>query len=132
MNLRYIKGLINEEYADYSLYHNEADLFKNKIVGGEKIAEIFINFSFDEIRHIEKLRKIFDIADKPLRRKIPMIRSLRETLRRHLERESIALKEYRALKTLLNDENKVKMIDEIIADEEKHYSTIKKYLLFLG
>lgn len=127
----YIKGLINEEYADYSIYESEAELFKNKIVNGSSISNIFLKFANDELKHVNKLKQIFDLNMVPEKRIIPKMNSLRETLRMHLMRESEAIKAYNDIIKECKDKNIREVLSQIITDEEKHYREIKKYLLLI-
>ncbi|MCX7641351.1 MAG: ferritin-like domain-containing protein [Elusimicrobiales bacterium] len=130
----FIQGLINEEFADYYIYKYEAEHFYNKILKGKEISEVFLEFSKDEIRHIERINKIFGTEIRPVKRIIPKITSLRETLKIHIIREGKAVKMYKAIKELLlvYDNLDIDILDEIISEEEKHYNLVKKYLLLIN
>lgn len=128
-DLNYIQGLVNEEYADYSIYKSESELFRNKIVGGYKISLVFDDFAKDELKHIARINRFFNLRLKPEIRVIPKIISLRETLNMHLKRELEALNIYKTIiKKSLNENVDLTPIIEVAKEEEKHYNTIKKYL----
>ncbi|MCX7905162.1 MAG: ferritin-like domain-containing protein [Elusimicrobiales bacterium] len=132
-NNEFLQGLINEEFADYYIYKYEAEHFYNKILNGKEISNVFLEFSKDEIRHIERINKIFKTEIHPVKRIIPKIKNLRETLKMHIVREGKAIKIYKAIKELLlvYDNLDVDILDEIISEEEKHYNLVKKYLLLI-
>ncbi len=129
--IEYIYGLVNEEYSDYSLYKKESELFRNKIVNGKNIADVFKAFGSDEVRHAEKLIASFKIVKRPKIREILTSHSLRQTLRRHLIREKEAIEAYRRLKVMFLGSDIESVINDILSDEEKHYETIRKYLLLI-
>lgn len=128
-DLSYIQGLINEEYADYSIYKNESKLFQDKVVNGTDISLIFNEFAKDELKHIARINKFFGVSLKPQARIIPSIKSLKENLQMHLERELNAINIYKVILTKsVKNSFDLKLIREILREEEKHYFIIKKYM----
>lgn len=131
MDLGLIQVIANEEIADISLYKNEAVLFAKKIIAGKEITKVFLEFSEDEERHLKILTAISGNKIKHKIRKIPLTKSLRQTLRMHLIREADSIKLYEILLHRLTlKEDKLK-IRRIIQNEQHHYDVIRKYLLKL-
>lgn len=127
-----LKGIINEERFDSSLYMREALLFKNKIIAGNSISEIFREFATDESVHIKMLLSIYNKKITFKTRKILLYKSLRETLRMHLLRERDSIKLYEVLFNLADNLNERIIIKKIIESEKKHLSVIRKYLIKIG
>lgn len=129
-NIKLIEGIVNEEWTDISLYTAESHLFKEKIIGGDRISETFINFAADENRHIEILLKLFPgISFK--KRKIFPYQSLRKNLRLHLIREQESIFLYQELSKLLKGNKEAEIISQIIKNEETHLKRIKRYLFLI-
>jgi len=126
-----IKGLINEEFFDSELYLRESELFKKKIINGEKISLVFKKFSEDENKHILILKKIYNINSNISHRKIISYKRLRNVLRMHLVREKKSIILYKKLMFLAKDKKEADIIKAIIDSEENHLLTIKKYLFFI-
>lgn len=131
MNEEILKGIINEERVDVSLYTNEAELFKNKIVGGKAISETFSRFAAEEAVHIKILLSLCKKRINVKYRKIIPFKFLRKNLRVHLVREADSVKLYEVLLNSVSGYAEKAAIKKIIENEKKHLSIIKKYLLVL-
>ncbi|MEF3281030.1 MAG: hypothetical protein K6357_08730 [Elusimicrobiota bacterium] len=127
-----IKSIIDSEIIDVNLYMKEAELFKNKIVNGEHIHDIFINFAKEETLHISALKIILKEEYKHNNFEVKVSNSLRKTLRVHLMREGESIRVYENLITKIGNDKYKETISEIIFQENWHYKTMKKYLLSIG
>lgn len=131
MNEEILKGIINEEKVDIFLYATESELFKNKIVGGKVISEIFSNLAAEEAGHIKTLLSLCKKRINVKYRKIIPSKSLRKNLRVHLVREADSIKLYEVFLNSVFGYGEKEAIKKIIENEKKHLSIIKKYLLML-
>ncbi|GAB4034161.1 MAG: hypothetical protein Fur0012_14280 [Elusimicrobiota bacterium] len=127
-----MQNLANEEIADISLYRNESKLFSDKIIGGKRIADKFIEFASDETNHLLALNLLSGKSLKNKVRIIPPFSSLRKNLKVHATREKESIKLYTLLMLTLKNNNHKKIISKIIEQEEKHLRTINRYLLLIG
>ncbi|MBI4656328.1 MAG: hypothetical protein HY746_06230 [Elusimicrobia bacterium] len=121
------KGLANEEATDVLMYEKEAALFQEKIIGGEKISDKFRIFAREEASHLEFMSELLPQI-KPEPRIIETGKSLRKTLRIHIERETESIKIYNDLLKFPLKSNQVLLIKGIISQEQNHLDTMIKYL----
>lgn len=122
-----IIGMANEEATDIFLYEKESELFKEKIINGSKIAEKFRLFSQEEKSHLSLLKELNpDIKPEP--RIIETGKSLRKTLRVHIERETESIKFYNNLLKFPLTSNQILLVKGIIYQEQNHLDTMTKYL----
>lgn len=126
-----INGVINEELIDVELYIRESIVFKEKIIGGSRIAEKFKSFANDEKNHVRALQLIFKIEKIREPRVLPEYKSIRNVLRIHLIREEESIRLYKNIISNLTESKHIEMIKEILKQEEEHYKDIKNYLLKL-
>lgn len=128
------------EYNDIFLYLKEAGLFQKKLVAGEKLAKIFEEFGRMELYHADRLAmKIIELGGKAQWnfRIIEPVRSVRETLRKHLEYETRAYHLYEEILELIEEpfgwnsglkpEFKL-VIKGIQSDEKEHLEKIVELL----
>src|SRR3989339_1101456 len=119
------------EYEDVFLYLRESSIFKKKIAGGEKLAEIFEDFSVMELKHADLLAmKLIKLGGRPTWqfRQIDDSASLKDTLQRHVISESRLYKIYTDLIDACADRN-FKIVLKGIRDNEKEHLEKVTYLL---
>lgn len=126
-----LEGLINEEFADISIYTGEAGLFAEKLVGGRRIAETFSAFAREETEHARALMKISGGTGGIQARKITVGSSLRQCLAMHIKREAVAITLYKKLSTVLTAPDHKLIIKGILAQEIEHRRAARDYLVKL-
>lgn len=119
------------EYTEAFLYVKEANLFKDKIINGESMSDIFNQFSGMELVHADlladKIRTLGKVASWDFQ-EINIPDSLNDVLKLHVERETQMYKFYQDL-IKINDDKHFEIILKGIANEEKlHLETALKYL----
>ena len=131
---RFIK-LLNEafekEYNDVFLYLREANLFRKKIVSGERIGNIFESFSLMELRHADRLvSKILELGGKAEWKFISLevSASLREVLERHVISEAAAVAQYEEILAQCEDEDFKIIIKGIKEQEKEHLAEVSHIL----
>jgi rubrerythrin len=128
------KALIME-IEDVFLYLREAQLFRRKLVAGERLAQAFVEFALNEMRHVDLLVGYLARLGQVLAPEFtvpPASRSLRRTLAFHEEREVDACALYSRLISL--DEERSEhwgVFDAIREEEETHLARIRRVLRHL-
>jgi rubrerythrin len=122
-----------EELTDVKLYEHEAQLFRRKIVDGDRIGRMFERFAGEEKVHLESLRGMATIDEigKTAPQKPPFSASLRDTLRTHVERELRSIRACEYLLAKLTDSRQRLLIKGIMADEKEHLKACLKYLKYV-
>ncbi len=118
-----LSSAFEDEYADVFLYLKEADLFKKKIVNGERLADLFEGFSAQELRHADRLAmKMLEMGRSPAWsfRLLPVKSSLNEALRDHVARETNCFHLYNEI-LKVNDDPDFELIIKGIRDNEKEH-----------
>lgn len=128
---KFINAIINEELIDIELYLREAVVFKEKIIGGDRIADKFRKFAEDEWHHLRILKIIFNIENIEKPRVLPQYKRIRNVLRIHLVREKESINLYKDILSKLTEPKHREIISEINKQELEHYNSIKNYLLKL-
>ncbi|MFN3551028.1 MAG: ferritin-like domain-containing protein [Endomicrobiia bacterium] len=126
-----LQEILEFEYTDIFIYNNEANLFKEKIKGGEKLAEIYKDFALEELTHADNISKqISSLGRKPLweYKNIFVSNSIRESLKLHLEREIKAYKAYTELIKQIEDREFKILLKGIRDNEKQHIEQISKFL----
>jgi len=126
-----ISGIMNEEFADISLYRAEAELFAAKIVGGRRIAETFRTFAGEEAEHARALMSLTGENGDIKPRKIAAGPSLRQCLEVHKRREAMSVSFYRQLILQTTVPEHKLMLKGILTQENEHLRQIVKYLAVL-
>jgi len=127
-----LDGLINKELADVSLYKGEAGLFADKVVGGERIAEVFSRFAREEAEHAGALMAIAGRKSGSPARTIAAGSSLRNSLEMHANRETTGITIYRRLADMLSAPEHKLIVKGIIAQEIEHLRAAQHYLRALN
>ncbi|MCX7910293.1 MAG: ferritin-like domain-containing protein [Endomicrobia bacterium] len=126
-----LQEMLNYEYTDVFIYNNEAELLENKIKNGAKLKSLYKNFALDELTHAEIIsKKILDLKEKPIweYKNFLVSKSVRESLKFHIEREIKAIRSYQELIENITDrEFKIKL-KGIKNDEEEHLKQITDFL----
>ena len=134
MEEKYIKLLnsaFEKEYNDVFLYLREAELFKKKIVLGEKIERIFSDFSAMELRHADRVAsKLIELGAKPkwVFRPLEGSNSLREVLERHVVSEMAAIHIYNDIISICTDYDFKIILKGIRENEEEHLAKVSRFL----
>ncbi len=123
-----ISGIMNEEFADISLYRAEAELFSTRIVGGRRIAETFQTFAEEEAEHARALMSLAGVNKDITPRKIAAGSSLRQCLEVHKRRETMSVGFYRQLIQKTSVPEQKLMLKGILIQETGHLRAIMKYL----
>ncbi|MCX7940518.1 MAG: ferritin-like domain-containing protein [Endomicrobia bacterium] len=129
--LKKLQEALEFEYTDIFLYNNEAELFKKKIIDGDKIAKLYKNFALDEITHADIISKqIINIKGTPVweYKNIPVSKSIRESLRSHLDREVSAYRNYTYLIEQVEDRELKVLLKGIRENENEHIKQITDFL----
>ncbi|MCB4792873.1 MAG: ferritin-like domain-containing protein [Elusimicrobia bacterium] len=122
---------LEKEYNDAFLYLKEAEIFKKKIVGGDKLSIVFENFSKEEFRHADRVAmKIIELGSKADYnfRPVAIEPSLRDTLRSHTEKETQAYFVYGRLIELCDDTDFNIILKGIRENEKEHLDKITHIL----
>lgn len=125
--LELLKYAFEMEYTDTFLYLKEAEMFKRKIIDGEKLANIFEKFSQMELRHADSLaKKIIELGGEAKWdfRPIEVSTSLRETLKRHLENEYKTYQLYEEIIVINKDLDFKLILQGIQRNEKEHLKKI--------
>jgi rubrerythrin len=123
-----ISGIMNEEFADISLYRAEAELFAAKIVNGKRIAQTFQAFAEEEAEHARALMRLAGGNRDIKPRKIAAGSSLRGCLEVHKRREAMSVNFYRQLILQTTVTEHKLMLKGILSQESEHLREIMKYL----
>ena len=123
-----LEGLLHEEFSDISLYTGEAELFADKLVGGNRIAGTFSAFAREENEHALTLMKIAGKTGGIRGGEIAIGSSLRNCLERHAKREALGVSLYNNLLNILTAPEHKMMIKGIIAQETEHLRAVTEYL----
>ena len=125
-----LNKIVLEEAIDEALYRKEAELFRDKIVDGDRIAKIFEQFAKEEKVHCEVVKEIFDENWETIKipKPVKLKESLRETLYYHVEKERETIRMYEGiLKQSISPLNTL-MIKGILFEENNHLNTAIHYL----
>ncbi len=129
--LEILQQILETEYTDIFIYYNEAGLFEKKIKEGERIAKIYKDFSLDELRHADIIsQKILDLGGRPVweYKSFFVPKSIRESLRLHLERETNSYNTYSNLIKNIDDRDFKIVLKGIRQNEKEHIEEITDFL----
>ncbi len=129
--LKTLQEILEFEYTDVFIYNNEANLFKNKIKNSKNLVTLYKEFALDELSHADIIsRKIIELGSAPLwqYKQIELSDSIRDSLKRHLERELNAIQTYTKLINQLNDRSLKTQLKRILANEKEHLQEITEFL----
>lgn len=129
--LTLLNTAFEDEYSDTFLYLREAELFRRKIVAGERLESIFKEFSAMELRHADRVAaKIIELGGKPRWEFKPLetSTSLREILQKHLVRETNAVHGYTTLIGLARGTDFEIILKGIREDEKEHLVEVSRIL----
>lgn len=121
--VKLLNNAFENEYNDVFLYLKEAAFFREKIVAGEKLGELFEAFSLMELRHADRMAaKIIELGEKPewVFRPFEAPGSLRDVLERHAVSEAAAIRLVDELLTLCTDRDFKLILKGIREDEKEH------------
>jgi len=121
--LKLLTTAFENEYNDVFLYLREADTFGKRILGTEKLHELFNAFSQMELRHADRIAmRIIELGGTPqwVFKPIEQATSLRTALKKHAELE---LSMYRFYTELVKQEedNDFKIILKGIRENEREH-----------
>lgn len=123
------------EQNDVFIYLREADLFKRKVVKGEKLSQIFKAFSDMELRHADIVAsKLIELGHKPSWsfKKIEIDDSLRTALKKHQQNETKMYQIYSKVYDLCDDNNFKVVVKGIRENEKEHLEKINRILNKIG
>ncbi len=119
------------EYNDVFLYLKEADLFRKKMVSGDKIGGIFNDFSVMELRHADRLAmKMIELGVKAewVFKPLEPSNSIREVLENHVKIEANSVKYYDEMLKVCEDKDFIITIKGIREDEKEHLEKVSHIL----
>lgn len=126
-----LQELLTFEYTDVFIYHNEANLFKQKLKEPKRLPETYKNFALDELTHADLVSKyLVELKVKPTweYKEVILSNSIRDSLKRHLEREIKVYQKYIELTEQIEDRSWKTTLRGIAFNEKTH---IKKIIEFL-
>lgn len=129
--LKKLQEVLEIEYTDIFTYNNESELFKLKLKDGEKIANVYKKFVLDELVHADIISQhISLLGGKPVweYKNIFVSKSIRESLKVHLEREIKSYHSYTELINLVDDRKFKTELKGIRENEKEHIEKITKIL----
>ena len=132
--LELLNAAFEREYNDVFLYLKEAELFRGKIVGGNKIGDIFESFSLMELRHADRIAsKIVELGGKAQWKFMPfeIAESLRIVLEKHAVYEHKAISLFEEILALCGDSDSRLIIKGIKQEEKEHLDKITHILKHL-
>ena len=132
--IKMLSFAFENEYADVFLYLKEAELFKKKIVSGDRIGRIFTDFSLMELRHADRVAsKLIELGSKATWTFKPLEQSasLRDVLKRHLENETRLIKVYDEILALCDDVDLKITVKGIRENEKEHFAKVSHILKHL-
>lgn len=121
------------EIVDASLYEREAELFRKKVIDGDRIGARFARFAEEERIHYEAVKQIFPGLEKSVQEPavVALGDSLRAILRTHVERELRVIFTYEVLLKRPLPPLHALLVKGILADENDHLKTVIHYLKHL-
>ncbi|MFH1368455.1 MAG: ferritin-like domain-containing protein [Elusimicrobiota bacterium] len=129
--LSLLYSAFEKEYNDTFLYLREAELFRSKIAGGDRLGSVFSGFSAEELMHADRIAsKIIELGGKAQWNFAPLEteRSIHKVLEKHIENEAAAYMRYTEMLELCEDKNFL-LILKGIRDEEKEHLEKAKHIL---
>ncbi len=126
-----LQQILETEYTDVFIYYNESLLFEKKIKYGEKLAQIYKEFSLDELRHADIIsQKILSLNGKPVweYKNFFVSKSIRESLKFHIAREIKAYQTYTNLIENILDRDFKIVLKGIRQNEKEHIEKISYFL----
>ena len=129
--IKLLNTAFEKEYEDVFLYLREAELFRKKIVDGERLGDIFEDYSIMELHHADRISsKMIEFSCRTVWKFKPLeiSCSLTHILEKHVENEHSAIKVFNDILEERIDANFKLMIMGIREEEKKHLDKISHIL----
>lgn len=126
-----LEKVFQMEHYETLLYLREADLFVKKIIGGDKLGDVFKEFSSMELKHADRIAvKLLELGASPVWEFKPLENesSLHAVLSRHLKNEAASYEAYDELVALTDDADFKLCLKGIRAEEKEHLEKISHIL----
>lgn len=126
-----LQQILETEYTDVFIYYNEAGLFEKKIKEADKLVKTYKDFSLDELRHADIIsQKILSLGGRPVweYKNFFIPKSIKESLKLHLERETKSYQTYNNLIKNIDDRDFKITLKGIRENEKEHIEEITDFL----
>ncbi|MCS7228260.1 MAG: ferritin-like domain-containing protein [Endomicrobia bacterium] len=126
-----LQEILEVEYTDIFVYNTEAQLFEQKLKYGDQIAKLYKSFALDELTHADIIsKKILEFEKKPIwvYKNFDVSKSVRESLKYHVNREVKSIQLYSKLLDIINDRSFKIQLKGIQQNEKEHLEQVTEFL----